>query len=254
MISVISPAKTLDFESSCPPEYSLPRLHKESLELIDVLRTRTSEDIQSMMGVSQAIGDLNVHRYMKFAKGKRTSRAKQSVYAFKGDVYLGLRAEELGGLDMEFAQKHLRILSGLYGLLRPLDLIQPYRLEMGTRFGFDDYTTLYNYWQDKIVKLTLRDLKDQGDKVIINLASTEYFKSINRKSLKAKVIDIEFKDFNNGEYKVVSFFAKKARGSMVRYIINHKINTPEELIGFDTDGYYFDQAASTDSKLAFKRG
>ena len=202
MISVISPAKTLDFESSRPPEYSLPRLHNESLELIDVLRTKTSEDLQNLMGVSEAIGDLNVHRYKKFTKGKRTSRAKQSVYAFRGDVYLGLKAEELDASDIDFAQKHLRILSGLYGLLRPLDLIQPYRLEMGTRLGFDDYTSLYNYWQDKIVKLTLRDLKAQGDKVIVNLASNEYFKSIARKSLKAKVIDIEFKDFNNGEYKV----------------------------------------------------
>jgi uncharacterized protein len=254
MISVISPAKTLDFESSCPPQYSLPRLHNESLELIDVLRTKSSEDIQNLMGVSEAIGDLNVLRYKKFTKGKKTSRAKQSVYAFKGDVYLGLKAEELNEKDIDFAQKHLRILSGLYGLLRPLDLIQPYRLEMGTRLGFDDYTTLYNYWQDKIVKLTLRDLRAQGDKVIINLASNEYFKSIDRKSLKAKVIDIEFKDFNNGEYKVVSFFAKKARGMMARYIIDNKLNKPEELVGFDSDGYFFDQDNSSDSKLAFKRG
>jgi len=254
MISVISPAKTLDFESSCPPDYSLPRLHKESLELVDVLRAKTSEDIQSLMGVSEAIGDLNVYRYKKFTKGKKTTRAKQAVHAFKGDVYLGLKAEELNAADLDFAQKHLRILSGLYGLLRPLDLIQPYRLEMGTRLGFDDYTTLYNYWQDKIVKLTLRDLKAQGDKVIINLASNEYFKSINRKSLKAKVIDIEFKDFNNGEYKVVSFFAKKARGMMARYIIENKLNKPDDLVGFDAEGYFFDQDNSTDSKMAFKRG
>ena len=254
MISVISPAKTLDFESSCPPAYTLPRLHNESLELIDVLKTKTSEDIQKLMGVSEALGHLNVHRYNKFTKGKRSTRSKQSVYAFKGDVYLGLKAEKLNERDIDFAQKHLRILSGLYGILRPLDLIQPYRLEMGTRLGFDDYTSLYNYWQDKIVKLVLRDLKAQGDKVIINLASNEYFKSIARKSLKAKVIDVEFKDFNNGEYKVVSFFAKKARGMMARHIIDHRLNTPEELISFDTEGYYFDEAGSSASKLAFKRG
>jgi cytoplasmic iron level regulating protein YaaA (DUF328/UPF0246 family) len=254
MISVISPAKTLDFESNCPPEYSLPRLHNESLELIDILKKKSSEDIQKLMGVSEAIGDLNVHRYNNFTKGKKTSRAKQSIYAFKGDVYLGLKAEELSETDMAFAQDHLRILSGLYGLLRPLDLMQPYRLEMGARLGFDDYTSLYNFWQDKIVKLTLRDLKAQGDKVIINLASNEYFKSIDRKSLKAKVIDIEFKDFNNGEYKVVSFFAKKARGMMARYIIDNKLNKPEELVGFDSGGYFFDQDNSTDSKMAFKRG
>ena len=254
MISIISPAKTLDFESSCPPAYSLPRLHNESLELIDVLKKKSSEDIQSLMGVSEAIGDLNVHRYNKFTKGKKTTNAKQSIYAFKGDVYLGLKAEELNETDMNFAQQHVRILSGLYGLLRPLDLMQPYRLEMGTRLGFEGYTSLYNFWEDKIVKLALRDLKAQGDKVIINLASNEYFKSIDRKSLKAKVIDIEFKDFNNGQYKVVSFFAKKARGMMVRYIIDNRLNTPEGLVGFDTDGYYFDQDNSTDSKMAFKRG
>ncbi len=253
MISVISPAKTLDFESSCPEAYSLPRLHKESLELINVLREKSSEDIQRLMDISENIADLNVHRYKKFTTGKRSKNTKQSVYAFKGDVYIGLEAEQLSNEDMDFAQTHLRILSGLYGLLRPLDLIQPYRLEMGTRLAFDDYNTLYNYWQDKIAKLVLRDLKAQGDKVVINLASNEYFKSIARKSLKAKIIDIEFKDFNNGEYKVVSFFAKKARGMMARYIIQNRINEPEELKGFDYEGYYFDPNESNDSKFAFKR-
>ncbi len=254
MISVISPAKTLDFESSCPPDYTLPRLHNESLELIEALRTKNSEDIQRLMSVSESIADLNVYRYKRFTKAKRSKNTKQSVYAFKGDVYLGLEAETLGTDDIQFAQKHLRILSGLYGLLRPLDLIQPYRLEMGTKLAFDDYTTLYNYWQDKIVKLVLRDLKAQGDKVLINLASNEYFKSIGRKSLKAKVIDVEFKDFNNGEYKVVSFFAKKARGMMAKYIIQNQLNEPEELKGFQAEGYYFDPADSSESKLAFKRG
>ena len=254
MISVISPAKTLDFDSKCPEQYSLPRLHKESLELVKVLRTKSSEDLQGLMGVSEAIADLNVNRFRKFTSGKRTKNTKQSVYAFKGDVYIGLEAERFKAEDVEFAQKHLRILSGLYGLLRPLDLIQPYRLEMGTRLGFDDYTGLYNYWQDKIVKLLLRDLKAQGDRLVINLASNEYFKSIARKSLKAQVIDVEFKDFTNGEYKVVSFFAKKARGMMARFIIENQLNNPQDLLAFNTEGYAYDADASDDSRLTFKRG
>lgn len=254
MLLVISPAKTLDFETPCSAEASYPRFRKETMELIGVLKEKTPEEIQQLMDISENLAELNVSRYNKFRAAKHPKVAKQSVYAFKGDVYIGLEAEELDDGDILYAQEHLRILSGLYGLLRPLDIIQPYRLEMGTRLAFDDYTTLYNYWADKIAKLVNRDLKNQGDKVLINLASQEYFKAIDRKALKARIVDVEFLDFKNDKYKVISFFAKKARGLMARYIIRNRINDPEELKQFDLEGYYFDEESSSENKLVFKRG
>lgn len=254
MLLVISPAKTLDFETPCNAEASYPRFRKETMELIGVLKEKTPEEIQQLMDISENLAELNVSRYNKFRAAKHPKVAKQSVYAFKGDVYIGLEAEELDDEDILYAQEHLRILSGLYGLLRPLDIIQPYRLEMGTRLAFDDYTTLYNYWADKIAKLVNRDLKNQGDKVLINLASQEYFKAIDRKALKARIVDVEFLDFKNDKYKVISFFAKKARGLMARYIIRNRINDPEELKQFDLEGYYFDEESSSENKLVFKRG
>ncbi|PIB37465.1 hypothetical protein BFP72_07970 [Reichenbachiella sp. 5M10] len=254
MIAVISPAKTLDFESTTPFEHTLPRFPKETKKLVSVLKQKSSEDLQSLMAISQNIADLNVSRYKGFKATHNEKNAKTCLHAFKGDVYLGLEAETLDSKGLEFAQEHLRVLSGLYGLLRPLDLIQPYRLEMGTRLAFDDYTTLYNYWEDKIVKLLHKDLKAQGDNIVLNLASNEYFKSIQRKSLKATIIETEFKDNKDGQYKLISFFAKRARGLMARYVIDHQINDVESLKAFDYDGYYFDPKDSTETKLAFKRG
>jgi cytoplasmic iron level regulating protein YaaA (DUF328/UPF0246 family) len=254
MIAVISPAKTLDFETSSPESYSLPRFPKQTQELINVLRKKQPEDIQELMDVSEKIAHLNVDRYHKFSSKHTARNAKQCGYAFKGDVYLGLEAERFSEEDVAFAQSHLRILSGLYGLLRPLDRIQPYRLEMGTKLAFDDYNTLYNYWEDKIVKLLRRDLKAQGDDILINLASVEYFTAIDIIRRRANVIDIEFKDFKNGQYKIISFYAKKARGMMSRYIIENRINEVEHLKGFDFGGYYFDVKDSSENKLAFKRG
>lgn len=254
MIALISPAKSLDFENKLDIEYTLPRFPKETKELISVLKEKKPEDIQSLMSLSENLAQLNVERYNGFKSTHNIKNSKTSLHAFKGDVYLGLEAETLDEKGLAFAQEHLRILSGLYGLLRPLDLIQPYRLEMGTKLAFDDYKNLYNFWEDKIVKLLLKDLKAQGDNTILNLASNEYFKSVNRKPLKATVIDTEFKDFKNGQYKIISFFAKRARGLMARYIIDHQINDLESLKGFNYDGYYFDPKESTETKLAFKRG
>lgn len=254
MIALISPAKTLDFEKGQEFEHTLPRFPKETKELIGALREKSAEDLQSLMSISENIAQLNVQRYKGFKATHTDKNSKTCVHAFRGDVYLGLEAETLDSKGLEFAQGHLRILSGLYGLLRPLDLIQPYRLEMGTKLAFDDYNTLYNYWGDKIVKLLEKDLKAQGDNIVLNLASNEYFKSVARKSLKAQVIDTEFKDFKNGQYKIISFFAKRARGLMARYIIDHQINDIESLKGFNYDGYYYDPKESNESKLAFKRG
>lgn len=253
MLLVISPAKTLDFETPCNAEASYPRFRKETMELIGVLKEKSPEEIQHLMDLSENLAELNVSRYRKFRAAKHPKMAKQSVYAFKGDVYIGLEAEELNDEDIVYAQDHLRILSGLYGLLRPLDIIQPYRLEMGTRLAFDDYNTLYNYWADKVANLMNRELKKQGDKVLINLASQEYFKVLNRKTLKARVVDVDFLDQKNGEYKVISFFAKKARGMMARYIIQNRINEPEGLQGFDHEGYYYDAQNSSADKMIFRR-
>ncbi|MEL7004489.1 MAG: peroxide stress protein YaaA [Bacteroidota bacterium] len=254
MIAVISPAKTLDFETECQFDATSPRFQSEARELIDVLRTKTTQDIRSLMSVSENIAELNVERYNRFASRHTKKNSKACAFAFKGDVYIGLEADDFSTQDVDFAQNHLRILSGLYGLLRPLDRIQPYRLEMGTRLAFDDYKTLYNFWENKIVDRLNLDLRAQGDNTVVNLASNEYFKSVNLKRLKGKVVDVEFKDFSNGEYKVVSFFAKKARGMMSRYIIKNQLNDVESLKGFDYEGYQFDVSTSNDFKLAFKRG
>ena len=251
MIAVVSPAKSLDFETPCTVEATKPRLLECTSELISVLRTKSPREVKELMGISDNLAELNVSRYHSF--DLRHKNGKPSVLAFQGDVYQGLKAETFDEEKLAFAQKHLRILSGLYGLLRPLDLIQPYRLEMGTRLSFDDYNTLYQYWDDKIVKLLLSDLKAQGDNIIVNLASVEYFKSLDKKNLSARVIDVEFKDNKNGEYKIISFYAKKARGLMSRFIIENQITNPDELRAFDYEGYFYDENASSENLIAFKR-
>ena len=254
MIAVVSPAKSLDFETTHNVKPTKPRLLDCTNELIDVLRKKSPEEVKELMSISDNLAVLNVNRYQNFEEKHSSRNAKPSVFAFQGDVYQGLKAETFDQDKLEFAQKHFRILSGLYGLLRPLDLIQPYRLEMGTRLAFDDYNTLYQYWDDKILKLLLKDLKAQGDDIIVNLASVEYFKSIDKKNVPARIIDVEFKDFKNGKYKIVSFYAKKARGLMSRYIIENEIRNPDDLRGFDYEDYYFDEDASSENMLAFKRG
>lgn len=254
MISVVSPAKSLDFETDYSVKPTKPRLLECTSELISVLRTKSPNDVKELMGISDKLAELNVSRYHAFDANHKRSNAKPSVFAFQGDVYQGLKAETFDEEKLDFAQKHFRILSGLYGLLRPLDLIQPYRLEMGTRLAFDDYNTLYQYWDNKILKLLLSDLKAQGDNIIVNLASVEYFKSVNKKNMPARVIDVEFKDYKGGQYKIISFYAKKARGLMSRFIIENQVNNPEDLKAFDYEGYYFDEGASSENMIAFKRG
>lgn len=254
MLFVLSPAKTLDFETPCQKEASYPKFQKEALELIGVLQEKSPEQIQQLMDLSENLAELNVHRYQKFAKAKNTKRSKQAVYAFKGDVYVGLEAEGLTDDDLAYAQDHLRILSGLYGILKPLDLIQPYRLDMGTRLAFDDYSTLYAFWADKLAKELNKQSKKIREKTLINLASQEYFKAVDLKALNMNVVDIEFLDHKNGTYKIISFFAKKARGLMAQYMIKNRIERVEDLKGFDYEGYCFDSETSTDKKLIFKRG
>ena len=253
MIAVVSPAKNLDFKSKYEVDFTSPRLLNHTNELIDVMRTKSVDDVSDLMSISRQLAGLNVHRFKEYSKEHTTENSQPAVYAFNGDVYQGLQAQTFDKKKLSFAQDHLRILSGLYGLLRPLDLIQPYRLEMGTKLIFDDYKTLYQYWDNTILNLLLEDLKEQGDDIIVNLASNEYFKSIDKKDISARVIDVEFKDLKNDKYKIVSFYAKKARGLMSRYIIENGLENPEDLKGFDYKGYYFDPEESSENKLAFKR-
>ncbi|MEM9896775.1 MAG: peroxide stress protein YaaA [Bacteroidota bacterium] len=253
MIAVISPAKSLDFEKDYEVHGTKPRLLEHTSELIQVLRKKSPNDLAELMSISDNLAALNADRYQQFKATHSKRNAKPSVLAFKGDVYQGLQADDFDEEKLEFAQKHLRILSGLYGLLRPLDLIQPYRLEMGTKLAFDRYTSLYEYWGTKILDLLLADLKKQGDNVILNLASNEYFKSIKKKEMKARIINVDFKDFNNGTYKIISFYAKKARGLMSKYLIENQISSAEDLKGFDLEGYYYDMESSSDDSLCFKR-
>jgi len=254
MIAILSPAKSLDFEKQFDLPSTKTRFNSDTNKLIDTLKEKSEKEIQHLMSISQNLAELNVERYHNFKK-RTPKHAKQAALAFQGDVYQGMQAEEFTDDEHDFAQQHVRILSGLYGLLKPMDLIQPYRLEMGTKLKVNGYKSLYEFWDDKIAKTLIKDLKEQGDDILINLASNEYFKAVDRKVLKKKVqlIDVEFKDLSKGEYKIISFYAKKARGMMARYIVKNRIDNVEDLRGFDIEGYYFDPENSTDQQLSFKR-
>ncbi|MDD1784058.1 peroxide stress protein YaaA [Enterovibrio sp. ZSDZ35] len=254
MLIVVSPAKTLDYQSPLATErYTQPMFVEHSKALIDVCRTLTPADISGLMKVSDKIAGLNAARFEEWSTEFTTENARPAVLAFKGDVYTGLEAETLSDDDFSWAQDHLRMLSGLYGLLRPLDLMQPYRLEMGTRLENDRGTNLYQFWGDIITNALNEALEGQGDDVLVNLASNEYFKSVKPAKLKGKIITPVFKDRKNGQYKVISFFAKKARGMMARYIIDNRIDSVEALKAFDSAGYWFCPEESNDKEMVFKR-
>ncbi len=254
MLIVVSPAKTLDYESPLAIEkYTQPELTQYSKELIEVCRQLTPADISSLMKVSDKIASLNVARFEQWSETFTPDNARQAILAFKGDVYTGLEAETLSEQDFDYAQKHLRMLSGLYGLLKPLDLMQPYRLEMGTKLSNPKGSNLYQFWGNIITDKLNQAIEEQGDNVLVNLASNEYFKAVKPKSLDAQIITPIFKDCKNGQYKVISFYAKKARGMMARYIIENRIQSVADLTKFDTAGYYFCEAESTPTDLVFKR-
>jgi len=254
VLTVISPAKTLDYETPATTRQATqPAFLSRASELVEDARRLTPGDIQSLMGVSESIANLNHERFMNWHPEFTPQNAKQALLAFKGDVYTGLAAETLDAKGLKFAQKHLRILSGLYGLLRPLDLMQPYRLEMGLRFNNRAGKNLYEFWGNDISDAVQADLKKSGSPLLINLASNEYFKSVNAKTLDAEIITPVFKDLKQGKYKMISFFAKKARGLMARFIIDHQLNDPEGLKEFDAEGYYFSKTLSTASELVFLR-
>ena len=205
------------------------------------------------MSLSDKLASLNVARYGSWERESTPQNAKQALLAFKGDVYTGLNAEDFNADDFAFAQQHLRMLSGLYGLLRPLDLMQPYRLEMGTKLSNPRGKDLYTFWGERISQWLNDDLAAQGDQVLLNLASQEYFGAVKPKALNARVIDTVFKDRKNGQYKIISFYAKKARGLMARYVIKERLQDPEGLKDFNLDGYRFDAASSSDNQLVFLR-
>lgn len=254
MLVVVSPAKTLDYESPLATQkYTQPELLDYSQQLIEVCRQLTPADVASLMKVSDKIADLNVGRFQEWSDTFTLDNARQAILAFKGDVYTGLDAESLSEDDFAYAQDHLRMLSGLYGLLRPLDLMQPYRLEMGTKLASDKGSNLYQFWGSVITDKLNQAIAKQGDNVLINLASNEYFKAVKPKALDAQVITPVFKDCKKGQYKVISFYAKKARGMMARYIIDNRISSVADLTQFDTAGYYFAEQESTPTELVFKR-
>ncbi|MBN1820830.1 MAG: peroxide stress protein YaaA [Prolixibacteraceae bacterium] len=254
MILIISPAKKLDFKT--PPvteKYSMPEFLPESEIIMNKLKKLKPVWISKLMGISASLGQVNFERFQNWHLPFTNENAKQAVLAFNGDVYQGLNAETLKEGQFEFIQKHLRILSGLYGVLRPLDLMQPYRLEMGTQFPVGRKKDLYQFWKAKITMKINDEISATGSEYLINLASNEYYKSIDVKKIKAKIITPQFKDLSNGEYKMISFFAKKARGLMVRFIVENKITNPDELTAFHTEGYIFNPRLSEENTPVFTR-
>ncbi len=253
MLVLLSPAKSLDFDSKPVTEkHSQPAFLKEARVINKELKKLSPKDLSSLMGISAKLGQLNFERNQTWKTPFKAENAKQAVLAFTGDVYRGLDAATFSGTDFEVAQQTIRILSGLYGVLKPLDLIQAYRLEMGTKFGVDGKDNLYGFWQEKVTKAINRDLKDAGGPVI-NLASNEYFKAVDSKKIKAEIISPAFKDLKDGQYKMISFYAKKARGLMSRFIVQNKISDPEDLKAFDLEGYYFNNELSKGRNWVFTR-
>lgn len=253
MLLLISPAKTLNFDSTDLKKKSKPRFLEDSQVLVDILKKKSAGDIKELMKVSDKIANLNVERYRKFQAPFNLKNAKQAVLAFRGDVYTGLDADSFDEADLEFAQKHLRILSGLYGVLKPLDLMQAYRLEMGTSLSNKNGKNLYEFWGDKITKTINKDVKTSKSKAIINLASKEYFSVLQPASFKTDLYNIHFKEEKNGAFKIVAFFAKKARGMMCQYVIKNKLTEPEHLIGFDMDNYVYNEQLSSERDFVFTR-
>lgn len=254
MLAVISPAKTLDFDN--PPvtrKCSQPAFLDHSQQLIDVLRQFDPARIASLMDISSKLGELNHRRFMNWAPPFDLANAKQAVLAFRGDVYTGLDADRFGAADFTFAQKHLRILSGLYGLLKPLDLIQPYRLEMGTALANPRGANLYAFWGERLTAALNAELRKAKKPVLINLASQEYFKAVHPKRLAAPVITPIFKERKDGGYKIVSFFAKKARGAMSAFIIRERLDDAAAIKDFSADGYRFDPHRSSATEWVFTR-
>ncbi|MEO1135101.1 MAG: peroxide stress protein YaaA [Pseudomonadota bacterium] len=254
MLILLSPAKNLNFDDAPgAPRATKPVFAKDTGELSATAAKLTRSKIKSLMGISDKLADLNYERFQAFAPNGKSESLKQAALAFNGDVYLGLDADTLSKDDLKFTQDHVRILSGLYGLLRPLDAIQPYRLEMGSKLKNPRGRDLYDFWGDKIAKEIDKALKSHEDKTVVNLASNEYFSAVDKNALKAPVVTPVFKDVKNGKARTLMFFAKRARGSMARWAAQNRIERAEDLKGFDVDGYKFKAGDSTDDLWVFSR-
>ena len=249
---IISPSKSLNFESKAPTNlYSQPRFLEQSEKLNKKLKTLSKKKLSDLMSISNDLATLNYQRNQEWETPFTVENSKQAIYAFTGAVFQGIDVTTIEEKNIEILQDKLRILSGLYGILKPLDLIQPYRLEMGTKLKVNRTDNLYKFWDDTVAKSLNKELEE--DELLINLASSEYFKVISKKTLKVPMITPVFKDFKNGEYKTIMTYAKKARGLMVRYIIDHNINTLQELKGFDVENYRFSEALSSPYEMVFTR-
>lgn len=250
MILIISPSKAQSFSTTTCQAFSQTRQIEDSKELIGILKSKSETQISKLMSLSEKLAKLNFDRFQNFQTPFTLENAKQAILAFKGDVYNGIDAPSFSETDLVFAQDKVRMLSGLYGVVRPLDLIQPYRLEMGTKLANNKGKNLYDYWGSSISKV----LNEDEDKLIINLASNEYFKSIDKKSLNANILNIAFKEKKGDVYKIIGIFAKRARGLMVNYVIRNRLNDAELLKGFTDEGYQFSSQYSDNSTWVFIRG
>ncbi|TCV99093.1 peroxide stress protein YaaA [Biostraticola tofi] len=254
MLMVVSPAKTLDYQTPLATRrYTQPELLAQSEKLIDLCRKMTPAHLSRLMGISDKLADLNAARFQSWQADFTPDNARQAILAFKGDVYTGMAAESFSEQDFDFAQTHLRMLSGLYGILRPLDLMQPYRLEMGIRLANPAGPDLYHFWGERLTEMLNQALAVQGDDILLNLASQEYFKAVKTRRLSGRIITPVFLDEKNGKYKIISFNAKKARGMMSRFVIKQRLTRPEQLRDFTEGGYRFHGEESSDSEWIFKR-
>lgn len=254
MLVVVSPAKNLDYDSLLTTQkHSQPALLDHSQILIDRCKKLSPANISSLMGISDKLAGLNAARFGEWQQPFTTDNARPALLAFNGDVYTGIDAKTLTEQNFDYAQQHLRILSGLYGLLKPLDLMQAYRLEMGSKLDNERGANLYQFWGDIITEALNTALAEQGDNILVNLASNEYFKSVKKKSFTGDIITPAFKDWKNGQYKIISFFAKKARGLMARYIIQNKLTMADDIKQFDLGGYQYEPTMSKGNDWVFTR-
>ena len=254
MLILLSPAKTLDMQTpSRVAAPTLPGFMEESEKLVKTLRRYPKGKLSDLMNISESLAELNTKRFSQWQSEFDTENARPAIQAFRGDVYVGLDADTLGKRDLNYAQKHLRILSGLYGVLKPLDLMQAYRLEMGTSLKTRRGKSLYEFWGDRITEHLNGELALQKQPLVINLASNEYFKSVNTNKLNSTLLSPVFKDEKNGQFKIISFFAKKARGAMARYLIQQRANSGKQVLEFDALGYRYDKAQSLEGQPVFLR-
>ena len=254
MLVLLSPAKSLDYDT--PPQtdrHTTPEFLDDASELIDVLRDYSREDLRDLMDISENLAELNFNRYRDFSTPFTTENAKQAILAFDGDVYRDFRFDDYGDEEFAFLQDHVRILSGLYGVLRPLDLMQPYRLEMGTKLATDRGKNLYEFWGTSVTEAVNAALDKQGDDVILNLASNEYYRVIDKKSLNARVVNVKFKDLRGDTYRTITFYLKRLRGTMTDFMVRNGVTSPEGLKAFNEQNYYFSDERSSENELVFLR-